>query len=92
MIPPLFTQAGGWDLSQVDDAAFNAAVEDALATLDRTQQARKWQDLNRRAIENAWVIPTYGGRDLRLAGSRVAPIYQWPAFHSWPYPEMRVTG
>ena len=29
VIPPLFTPAGGFDLSQVDDKAFNAKVNDA---------------------------------------------------------------
>jgi peptide/nickel transport system substrate-binding protein len=91
VIPPVFTQAGGWDLSQVDDPAFNAAVEDAFATLDRAEQARKWQALNRQAVENAWVIPTVFGRWYRLAGTNVGPVYQWPAFSSWPYAEMRIT-
>ena len=91
VIPPLFTPMGGWDLSKVDDPAFNAAVEDAYATLDRDEQAGKWQALNQRAVENAWVIPTFFSKDHRLAGTNVGPIYQWPAYASWPYAEMRVT-
>ena len=90
VIPSVFTKPGGWDLSQVDDPAFNAAVEDAFATLDRAEQARKWQALNRQAVENAWVIPTIFGRWYRLAGTNVGPVYQWPAFSSWPYAEMAV--
>src|SRR5262245_8211430 len=38
VIPPLFTQAGGWDLSQLDDKAFNDKVAAALSETDRTKQ------------------------------------------------------
>ena len=87
----LFTKAGGWDLGQVDDPAFNDAVDDALMTLDRDEQARMWQALNRRAVEEAWVIPTFFGRSQTIAGTKVAPVYRWPAYSSWPYAEMFVT-
>ena len=91
VIPALFTKAGGWNLSQVDDPAFNDAVEDALTTLDRDEQARKWQALNRMAVEQAWVIPTFFGLSQTIAGTKVAPVYRWPAYSSWPYAEMFVT-
>jgi peptide/nickel transport system substrate-binding protein len=91
VIPPLFTEAGGWDLSRLDDPAVDAAIADAMATVDRAAQAEKWQALNRRAVENAWVIPTFFSRTYRIAGSKVGPIYQWPAYSSWPYGEMFVT-
>jgi peptide/nickel transport system substrate-binding protein len=90
VIPPLFTIKGGWDQSKVDDPAFNGAVEDALATLDRDAQAAKWQVLNRQAVENAWLIPTLYTRTQRLAGTKVGPVYLWPAYASWPYREMFV--
>jgi peptide/nickel transport system substrate-binding protein len=90
VIPPLFTQAGGWDLSNVDDAAFNAAIRDVYDTPDRAEQARKWQVLNQRAVEQAWVIPTFFSRSYTLAGTKVDPIYRWPAYSSWPYGEMFV--
>jgi peptide/nickel transport system substrate-binding protein len=91
VIPPLFTEAGGWDLSRVDDPALTAAIKDVYATADRAEQARKWQALNRRAVENGWVIPTFFSRAYRIAGTNVGPIYQWPAYQSWPYAEMYVT-
>ncbi len=90
VIPPLFTEKGGWDWSQVDDEAFNAAVEDALSTLDRAEQAEKWQALNRRAVENAWVIPMFFGLSQTIGGTKVGPLYRWPAYGSWPYAEMFV--
>ena len=90
VIPPLFTKAGGWDLSNADDAGFNAAVLDATSTLDRDAQALKWQALNRQAVENAWVIPTFYSRTQRLAGTGVGGTYLWAAYSSWPYTEMYV--
>lgn len=91
VIPPLFTRDGGWDLSQVDDPAFNDAVEAALTTLDRGERSRAWQALNRTAVEQAWVIPTFFGLSQTIGGTRVAPLYRWPAYSSWPYAEMFVT-
>ena len=90
VIPPLLTLRGGWDRSNVDDPEFNAAVDEALATLDPEEQARMWQDLNRHAVENAWVVPTFFTRSYALAGTRVGPIYRWPAYSSWPYAELHV--
>ena len=90
VIPPLFTEVGGWDLSKVDDADFNAKVQDALTTLDRAQQAAKWQALDKEAIQKAWVIPTFFGRSQTLAGTKVGPVYRWPAYGSWPYGIMYV--
>jgi peptide/nickel transport system substrate-binding protein len=91
VIPVLFTVRGGWDLSNVDDPLIDAAVDAAYATPDRGDQALAWQALNRRAVENAWVIPTFFGREQRLAGTNVGAIYEWPAYHSWPYGAMYVT-
>ena len=90
VIHPMFTEAGGWDLSRVDDPVFEARVQGALATLDRAEQARKWQALNREAVERGWVIPTFFTRSQNLAGPKVGPIYRWPAYASWPYGVMYV--
>jgi|SwirhirootsSR3_FD_contig_81_1839894_length_2665_multi_5_in_0_out_0_2 peptide/nickel transport system substrate-binding protein len=90
VIPPIFTLKGGWDVSQVDDKDFNAQVDDALSTLDRAEQAKKWQDLNKLAMQNVYVIPTrfgmaqfMGGTGIRVAGQDA--LYAWPAYGSWPY-------
>lgn len=90
VIPPLFTVEGGWDLSRVDDKAFNEKVQAASVELDRAKQATMWQELNKEAAKNMWVIPLRFGRDQRMAGSKVGPIYSWPAYGSWPYAEMYV--
>jgi peptide/nickel transport system substrate-binding protein len=90
VIPPLFTQKGGWDLSQLDDAAFNQKVEAAQVELDRAKQAADWQALNKEAMQNVYMIPYLFGLSQTLAGTKVAPIYRWPAYGSWPYGEMYV--
>lgn len=91
VIPPLFTQAGGWDLSRVDDKAFNDKVLAASTELDRAKQATMWQELNKEAAEQMWIIPTRFGRDQRLAGTKIGPVYSWPAYGSWPYADMYIT-
>ena len=90
VIGPMFTGDGGWDFSRVDDPDFEASVQDALATLDRAQQAVKWQALNREAVRRGWIIPTFFTRSQVLAGTKVGPIYRWPAYASWPYGVMFV--
>ena len=90
VIPPLFTVKGGWDLSHVDDAAFNAKVDAAATELDRTKQETLWQALNKEATENVWAIPTFFGRSQTIAGTGVAPAYRWAAYGSWPYGAMYV--
>jgi ABC-type transport system substrate-binding protein len=91
VIPPLFTVEGGWDLSQVDDPEFNEKVKAAQTELDRATQATMWQDLNKEAMLNGWVIPTRFGLTQTIAGTNVQPTYQWPPYGSWPYAEMYVT-
>jgi peptide/nickel transport system substrate-binding protein len=90
VIPPLFTQKGGFDVSQVDDAAFNAKVEAALTELDRTKQATMWQALNKEAMQNVWAIPTFFGLSQTIAGTKIGGVYRWAPYGSWPYGAMYV--
>jgi peptide/nickel transport system substrate-binding protein len=90
VLPDLFTQAGGWDLSQVDDAQYNADVQTALSTLDRTAQEGLWQNLNKTAVDNVYAIPTFFGVAQDIAGTKVGGLYRWPAYGSWPYGQMWV--
>jgi peptide/nickel transport system substrate-binding protein len=92
VIPPLFTQEGGWDLSQVDDPAFNQKVKDAQTELDRATQAKMWQDLNKEAMQHAWVIPTRFNTAQVIAGNKLGGVdYQWPPYGSWDYSQIYVT-
>ena len=77
-------------IPSVGDDAFAAGIKDALGTVDPTDRARMWQALNREAVEKAWIIPTFFTRSQALAGTKVGPIYRWPAYASWPYGVMYV--
>jgi peptide/nickel transport system substrate-binding protein len=90
VIPELFTPSGGFNLSQADDAAFNAASDAAKVELDRNKQATMWQDLNKKAAEQVFLIPTRFGRDQRLPGAKIGNAYLWPAYGSWPYGDLYV--
>ncbi len=86
VIPPLFVQ--GWNLSKVDDKEFNKQVQAASVELDRETQAAMWQELDKIAAQKMWTVPTRFGRDQRLAGTGVGPIFSWAAYGSYPYPIM----
>ena len=97
IVPPLFTPNGGFDLSQVDDKAFNKKVSDAAAKTDLNAQAEDWKALNKEAMANVWVIPTRFGREQRLSGSKVRSasgkdgnVYLWAPYGSWSYPDLYV--
>ncbi|MFM8896811.1 MAG: hypothetical protein ACKOE2_15955, partial [Actinomycetales bacterium] len=78
--------------SRWDDQAWNDQVKAASQELDRAKQATMWQALNTDAAKKMLVIPTRFGRDQRMAGTKVGPVYSWPAYGSWPYAAMGVTG
>jgi peptide/nickel transport system substrate-binding protein len=86
VLPPLFVQ--GWNLSRVDDKAFNEKVSAASVELNRDTQATMWHELSKEAAQKMWVVPTRFGRDQRLAGTKVGPIFSWSAYGSYPYPIM----
>ncbi|HXG25948.1 MAG TPA: ABC transporter substrate-binding protein [Candidatus Binatia bacterium] len=88
IIGPLFTDEGGWNLSRVHDQDFLDGVKDALTELDPAVQAKKWQDLNKLAMERMYVVPTTFGLTQVIAGTGVAPTYQWAPYGSWAYAEI----
>ena len=95
VIPTLFTPDGGFDLSRVSSdnyPAFESAVADALTTMDRQQQALKWQALDQQASDQAFVIPTFWGLQQTIAGNHVGNLYRWPAYGgTWPYAQLYPT-
>jgi peptide/nickel transport system substrate-binding protein len=97
VIPPLFTQEGGWDLSQVDDAAFNVEVKAAQVETDRAKQSTMWQALNVETMKNVWVIPTFFPLAQGMMGSKLGTgngptggLYRWGPYGSNPYGDMYV--
>ncbi|MBA3688225.1 MAG: ABC transporter substrate-binding protein [Chloroflexi bacterium] len=87
VIPPLFTQIGGWDLSQVDDEALNAKIDAAVAETDRTAQNALWQALNKEAMENVYVIPTFFELTQFLGGTKINSdgLFLWGPYGSLSY-------
>ena len=97
VIPELYGAEGGFNLSQynqggVEDAEFEAQIQDALTTVDRDEQAQKWQDLNVRGSELALVAPTQFGQDQRIWGSGLGNVYFWAPYGSYPYAEIYIEG
>lgn len=92
VIPPLFTEAGGCDESNVDDTSgipdWTEQVADAETTVDRSAQAVKWQQLNRDASEQVWIIPLFFGLSQHIAGTNVGNLFRWTPYASWPYAQL----
>jgi peptide/nickel transport system substrate-binding protein len=90
VIPELFTPAGGFPLSQYNNADFNAKVKTALGELDRSKQATMWQQLNAEAAQQALTVPFLFGKQQRLHGSKVGGAYLWGPYGSWNYADLYV--
>ena len=91
VIPELFTNKGGFNLSRWDDAAFEAESEAAKVISDRAEQAKAWQALSKKSMELALALPTRFGLEQRLHGSKVNGAYIWGPYGSWPYANLSVT-
>lgn len=91
VLPPLLTDAGGWNLSRTNDPTVNAAVEAGLTELDRPTQQKIWQDLNKYQTEQMMNLPTFFGLSQTIGGTKVGPLYRWAAYGSWPYGELYVS-
>ena len=85
VIPELFGATGGFNLSRVEDPAFEALVQEALANTDREAQATQWKELNKYAMEQGWAVPTRFGKIQYLWGSKVGNAYLWDAYGSLPF-------
>jgi peptide/nickel transport system substrate-binding protein len=97
VIPELFTPSGGFNLSRADDKAFNEKALAAKGETDRAKQGEMWKELNKEAMQQAWVLPTRFGREQRLAGSKVGSVsgdggkvYMWAPYGSWSYGDLYV--
>jgi peptide/nickel transport system substrate-binding protein len=92
VIPPLFTDAGGWNLSNVDDSSgvpdWLEQVADAATTIDRNAQAAKWQNLNKDTVDQVWIIPLFFGLSQHIGGTNVGNLFRWTPYASWPYAQL----
>ena len=97
VIPELFSQEGGFNLSQVKDDDFDARVLEAKTNTDRDAQSEQWKELNKEAMEQVWAIPTLFARTQTMAGSKVRTasgkdgnVYVWAPYSSWSYADLYV--
>ena len=94
VIPSILTDEGPWNKSMVDDTSgipdWNAQVQDAETTIDRADQAAKWQNLNKEAVEQAWIIPMFFSLSQHIAGTQIGGAYRWAPYASWPYAQLYV--
>jgi peptide/nickel transport system substrate-binding protein len=95
IIPELFTPAGGFNFSEVDNKPYSAKTQQAKETTNRDLQASQRKELNRKAMKNVWAIPTLFARAQALAGSKVKAAsgkngdpYLWAPYTSWSYTDM----
>ncbi|MDQ1305047.1 MAG: eukaryotic-like serine/threonine-protein kinase [Actinomycetota bacterium] len=92
IIPELFGANGGFNLSRVNDPAYEAEVQAAIAMTNRTAQAEAWKSLNKKAMEQAWVVPTRFSKVQYLWGSKVGNGYLWDAYSSFAFGDLFVKG
>ena len=90
VLPELFTPKGGFNLSRYNNPTFTADCDAAKTIADRTEQGKKWQELDKFAAGQALVLPTRFGREQRLVGSKVVGAYIWSPYGSWPYASLSV--
>ena len=84
VIPPLFMQNGGFDVSQTWNdpgyADFAAKVEAAKATADRTSQGQQWAALNQYVMDQMWVLPGLFTKTQYIWGENVTGVYLWAPY------------
>lgn len=85
IIPPLFTEAGGFDLSHYTESGFQSRITEAMQTMNRSSQANKWKALNKEVVANGLVVPSLFTATQRLQGSLVQNAYIWAPYGSYPY-------
>lgn len=90
VLPELYGTTGGFNLSYYDDEDFQASLQDALVTLDREEQAAKWQEISKTAAEAALSAPWLFEREQRIWGSGVVNAYYWAPYGSFPWAQLAV--
>lgn len=90
VIPELFGASGRYNLSRVEDAGVDADIEAANRATERAAQAALWQELNERAMANAWVVPTVFSTVHYIWGSQVGNAFVWDPYASMPFGDLFV--
>ena len=90
VIPEIFGQTGGFNLSRLQDDAINAEIDAARVIADRVEQGKAWAALNTKLMAGAYVVPTRFGKTQRMWGSKVGGAYFWAPYGSYPYAQLYV--
>ena len=90
VIPEIFGQNGGFNLSRLKDDAIQAKIDAARVIADRTEQGKAWAALNTELMQGAYVVPTLFGKAQRMWGSKVGGSYLWAPYGSYPYAQLYV--
>ncbi|MSZ70623.1 MAG: hypothetical protein F2709_05630, partial [Actinobacteria bacterium] len=81
VIPELFTEAGGFPMSQNwGDPAYKAFKEKSDAALsepDRKKQGKMWAELNQYVMDQMWVIPGVFSKTQEVWGSGLGGVFFW---------------
>ena len=54
----------------------------------RATPAAKWQQLNKDASDQVWIIPLLFGLSQHIAGTNVGNLFRWTPYASWPYAQL----
>ena len=92
-IQPLFSSSeiggGGFNISRYSNAEVDAAIAEAVATLDTDEAGAKWAAIDRQIADEVPVVPLANRRNSFLAGSGVTGFF----VESYPaYPNYLVVG
>ncbi len=81
VIPELFTEAGGFPMSQnwgdPAYAAFKTKSDAALLEPDRVKQGKMWAELNQYAIDQMWIVPGIFTKAQEVWGSKLGGVFFW---------------
>lgn len=84
-IVPEIVGKGGWNVGDFNNKEVNAAIDEALVTLDPEEQQGMWNEINAQAMADGAVIPTLFGNLQRMNGSGLVGPYIWEPYGSWNY-------
>ena len=81
VIPELFTEEGGFPMSQnwgdPAYAAFKTKSDAALLEPDRVKQGKMWAELNQYAVDQMWIVPGIFTKAQEVWGSKLGGVFFW---------------
>ncbi len=94
VIPPLFIDNGGFNVSQTkadpDYAAFAAKVAAAQGNADREAQKVQWAELNQYVMDKMWILPGLFTKAQFMWGENLTGVYMWAPYGCPSYNDIGV--